>query len=413
MILQGWNMKRIKKWVCLFLLIIGNFMGNCLWIRAEEGQGPGSLYASSAVLMDGDSGRILYEKNGYEPRPMASTTKIMTCILALEEGNEEDLVTASSRAASSPKVRLGVTEGETFRFGDLLYSLMLESHNDAAVMIAEHLDGSVEKFAERMNEKAREIGCKNTYFITPNGLDASVKIKGKEKVHSTTAADLSRIMRYCIMESPERENFLNITRTDSYSFYDGERKQNFACYNHNAFLGMMEGALTGKTGFTANAGYCYVGALQRDGKTLIVALLACGWPNNKSYKWKDTVNLMNYGLENYSLHSLLDTKLPDREEILPVKNGQSSQLGETACTGIKAGEAKDRKLLMREGETVRVVYEGKNALEAPVKAGTRIGTLKYLVGDQSYLSRPVYTTETVEAIDFYWCVEKVMERWAF
>ncbi|MGN0356226.1 MAG: D-alanyl-D-alanine carboxypeptidase family protein, partial [Blautia sp.] len=272
-------MKRIKKWVCLFLLIIGNFMGNCLWIRAEEGQGPGSLYASSAVLMDGDSGRILYEKNGYEPRPMASTTKIMTCILALEEGNEEDVVTASFRAASSPKVRLGVTEGETFRFGDLLYSLMLESHNDAAVMIAEHLDGSVEKFAERMNEKAREIGCKNTYFITPNGLDASVKIKGKEKVHSTTAADLSRIMRYCIMESPERENFLNITRTDSYSFYDGERKQNFACYNHNAFLGMMEGALTGKTGFTANAGYCYVGALQRDGKTLIVALLACGWPN--------------------------------------------------------------------------------------------------------------------------------------
>ena len=107
--------------------------------------------------MDGDSGRILYEKNGYEPRPMASTTKIMTCILALEEGNEEDVVTASSRAASSPKVRLGMTEGETFRFGDLLYSLMLESHNDAAVMIAEHLDGSVEKFAERMNEKAREI----------------------------------------------------------------------------------------------------------------------------------------------------------------------------------------------------------------------------------------------------------------
>ena len=108
MILQGWNMKRIKKWVCLFLLIIGNFMGNCLWIRAEEGQGPGSLYASSAVLMDGDSGRILYEKNGYEPRPMASTTKIMTCILALEEGNEEDVVTASSRAASSPKVRSSV-----------------------------------------------------------------------------------------------------------------------------------------------------------------------------------------------------------------------------------------------------------------------------------------------------------------
>lgn len=112
-------------------------------------------------------------------------------------------------------------------------------------------------------------------------------------------------MKYCIKESPCREDFLNVTRTASYSFYDADKKRSFSCNNHNAFLNMMEGALTGKTGFTANAGYCYVGALTRDGKTFIVALLACGWPNNKTYKWKDTVKLMNYGLENYSYRSFL------------------------------------------------------------------------------------------------------------
>ena len=167
-------MKKIISWILVCAVITGCFVVHRDTVWAEEnGQGVGSLYATSAVLMDADSGRILYEKNGFEKRPMASTTKIMTCILALEKGNAEDIVTASAYAASRPKVHLGVTEGETFRFGDLLYSLMLESHNDAAVMIAEHLGGSVEGFADMMNAKAGELGCEDTYFITPNGLDAA------------------------------------------------------------------------------------------------------------------------------------------------------------------------------------------------------------------------------------------------
>ena len=116
------------------------------------------LYARSAVLMDGDSGRILFEKNGSDPRPMASTTKIMTCILALEASDPSRKITVSSQAASQPKVHLGMTEGQSFYLKDLLYSLMLESHNDAAVAIAEGIDGSVEAFAQRMNQKAEEIG---------------------------------------------------------------------------------------------------------------------------------------------------------------------------------------------------------------------------------------------------------------
>ena len=243
------------------------------------------LHARGAVLMDADSGRVLYGKEEETVLPMASTTKIMTCILALELGDLEDEVEASSYAASQPKVHLGMSEGETFYLKDLLHSLMLESHNDSAVAIAEHIGGSVEGFAELMNGKAREIGCEDTYFITPNGLDAVEVVDGKEVRHSTTAKDLARIMRYCIMLSPKRETFLEITRTPNYSFANRQGSRSYSCTNHNAFLSMMDGALSGKTGFTGGAGYCYVGALRRDGRTFIVALLACGWPAHKTYKW--------------------------------------------------------------------------------------------------------------------------------
>ncbi len=128
--------------------------------------------------MDADSGRVLYGKEEETVLPMASTTKIMTCILALENGSLTDEVEASSHAASQPQVHLGMNKGDRFCLEDLLYSLMLESHNDSAVAIAEHIGGSVEGFAELMNEKAGEIGCTDTHFITPNGLDAVEVVDG-------------------------------------------------------------------------------------------------------------------------------------------------------------------------------------------------------------------------------------------
>ena len=144
--------------------------------QADEEETPeelAQLYARSAVLMDADSGRVLFEKDGKTARPIASTTKIMTCILALEEGKPDLVCSVSEKAASQPEVRLGVREGETYLLEDLLYSLMLESHNDSAVVIAENTAGSVEAFAGLMNKKSEEIGCQDTNFITPNGLDAS------------------------------------------------------------------------------------------------------------------------------------------------------------------------------------------------------------------------------------------------
>ena len=183
-------------------------------------------------------------------------------------------------------------EGEQYYLEDLLYSLMLKSHNDTAVAIAEHIGGSTEKFAEMMNEKAKKIGCKDTYFITPNGLDA----EDENDIHHTTAQDLALIMRYAI----QSRTFLKITETIEYSFSDLSGKRQFSLHNTNALLTMTDGVLSGKTGFTGDAGYCYVCACKREEKLFIIALLGCGWPNNKGYKWKDTLKLLNFGDENFS-----------------------------------------------------------------------------------------------------------------
>lgn len=384
------------------------------------------LYAQSAVLMDADSGRILYEKDGQKVLPMASTTKIMTCILALEYGNMEDYALASSYAASMPKVKLNVTAGEYYKLEDLLYSLMLESHNDAAVVIAEHIAGSTEAFADMMNQKARDIGCFDTFFITPNGLDATVTGKdGTVRSHSTTASDLARIMSYCIMDSPKKEDFLKITRTSSYSFGSYKEKDGsfissgriFNCNNHNAFLSMMDGALSGKTGFTGNAGYCYVGALRRDERTYVVALLACGWPNNKTYKWSDTRQLMNYGLENFEYHRLREAAY-DESSLSPIKvlNGQTTQLNAAAYTDIKIDRHEDTfaddGLLLKKGEQIQTDCQIANELTAPITAGTQVGTIKYLVDGSVYRMEPVIAANTIPAIDFMWCLKQILLRYS-
>ena len=209
------------------------------WYVFASEKSPDNLYALSAVLMDGDSGRVLYQKAGNTPRPNASTTKVMTCILALENGKGDDYVKVSANAASQPEVRLGLSVGEQYYLEDLLYSLMLQSHNDSAVAIAEYIGGSVENFSDMMNAKAKEIGCKNTHFVTPNGLDA----ENSGGTHHTTAEDLALIMRYAI----HNDVFLKITQTEEYSFSDLSKKRHFSVHNTNALLHMTDGVLAGKT----------------------------------------------------------------------------------------------------------------------------------------------------------------------
>lgn len=401
----------MKKFLAALLSILLFLHLIVIVLPVEAGAASGddslALYAQSAVLMDADTGRILYAKNAEEQRPMASTTKIMTLILALENANPDDIVMISDYAASMPDVQLHLRAGEHYRLGDLLYSMMLESHNDSAVAIAEHVGGTVPGFAALMNAKARDIGCYATYFITPNGLDA----EDDTGVHSTTAADLARILRYCIMLSPKKEEFLKITRTNAYSFSDLEGIRTFTVGNKNAFLHMMEGALTGKTGFTGNAGYCYVGALRQEERTFIVALLACGWPNNRSYKWSDTRKLMNYGLEHFTYRNVWqEPKLPE----LPVKNGipDRGNLEEEARIRLRlSSEEPDLKLLLSEGEQVQVETHISQEVTAPVEPGTLLGSVRYLLDGQVVKVYTVEAAEDVEAVTLGWWLEKVLKRY--
>lgn len=352
-----------------------------------------TLYAKSAVLMDADSGRVLYEKNGYEHLPNASTTKIMTCILALEQGDLDAEVKVSSYAASMPKVRLGMTADDTFRLKDLLYSLMLESHNDSAVAIAEHIAGSVEQFAEKMNWKAKELGCKDTYFITPNGLDG----QNEAGVHGTTAEDLATIMSYCI----KNEAFLEITRTASHQFTNLKGTKSYSCNNHNAFLQMMEGALSGKTGFTGNAGYCYVGALRREDRTFVVALLACGWPNNKTYKWADTKALMNYGLEQYQKTDVYEYGKTFSPVSVLDAEPENGRLYQDVTLPLEIAE-EQLVVLKRADEEIKTIYDIPETLAAPVEAGQKVGSVRYYLGERQIAEIPICAGKTVKKQESSW-----------
>lgn len=363
------------------------------------------LYAKAAVLMDGASGRVLYEKNGYEAMANASTTKILTCILALENCETESQANVSAYAASQPKVRLGIREGQTFYLKDMLYGLMLESFNDCAVVIAEHVAGDVVGFAELMNRKAEEIGCKDTHFVTPNGLDGT----DDGGFHHTTAEDLAKIMRYCIKSSPKAAEFLEITRAPSYSFTDVDGTSSYQCSNHNAFLQMMDGALSGKTGFTGTAGYCYVGALERDGRTYIVALLACGWPNNKTYKWSDTKKLMTYGLETYTKKNTSEIAL-EKMEPIPVSGGQGEKIGEALWVMPGIGDYEgEEEFLLKEGEEITVSYRIAPQLEAPVEAGADLGKVIYELDGTVIGERPVTAKNEIPKIDYVWCLARTVE----
>ncbi len=370
----------------------------------EEQNVLAGLHARYAVLLDGDSGRVLLEKDGDVKRPMASTTKIMTCILALEHmKSEQEIVTASAEAASQPKVRLGVREGQQFYLRDLLYSLMLESHNDSAVMIAEHIGGSVRGFAFLMNKKAAEIGCEDTYYITPNGLDAS----DEQGTHSTTARELALVMWYCLMESPKSREFREITGAATQQFRDVEGRQSFSCTNHNAFLTMMNGAVSGKTGFTADAGYCYVGALQRDSRIFIVALLACGWPNHKTYKWQDTRALMEYGLKYYKKQRYDgNVGLPQ----LSVADGipENGALSGVSTVKLQIRDREKTDILLREDEEPAYRTLLADTLKAAVKAGTDAGTVQLVLDNQVLAEWKVETAESIAKRDYIWCLCQLM-----
>lgn len=386
----------MKKIISVFLAFYILFFSAFCNVVSAAPITDSELYSISATLIDGDSGRVLYEKNGYEVRAMASTTKIMTLILALEYGNLDDLVTVSDYAAKMPDVQLNIKAGEQYLLEDLLYSLIMESHNDSAVAVAEHIGGDIEGFANMMNKKAREIGLSSTYFITPNGLDAS----DETGTHSTTAVELALIMKYCIMDSPAKEDFIRISQTRNHSFSDYEGKRNYNIRNKNAFLDMMDGVIAGKTGFTADAGYCYVAALERNGKTYIVALLGCGWPNNKTYKWSDTKKLFNYGIDNYNYEVIVDKTYSVNS--IPVIDGVENDYLDLYISS-------ELGLILSESDVVTFELNLPDCVAAPVKKDSIVGNLNIIINGEHFASINIYSAEDIDKVDFWYFLKTTLK----
>lgn len=238
------------------------------------------ISSDCALLIDANTNEVLYSRNADTRHANASTTKIMTCILALENCKLNEKVTASYNAASQEPTKLYMRAGETFYMKDLLYSLMLPSHNDTAVAIAEHISGSTSKFAALMNKKAKALGCTRTHFVTPNGLDNGLD-------HYTTARDLAKMAKYALKNS----TFCQIVSTANYNFRSLSGTS-YSITTTNELLSTMPGMLGIKTGYTNKAGYCFVGAVKgKSGHTYISVTLGA---STGSARWSDTQKLLQY-----------------------------------------------------------------------------------------------------------------------
>lgn len=358
---------------------------------AEKNVSSPKITAKGAVLIDYETGRVLWGNNENTPLAMASTTKIMTAITAIEKGNLSDEVVVSKRSASAPKTKMNLETGEKIQLKNLLYALMLESANDSAIAIAEHIGGSVENFCSDMTKKAKEIGAKNTVFKTPNGLDLDD--------HHSTAYDMAIIARYAL----RNEIFREIISTRSISFKSNKKSYSFT--NKDRLLSEYEGAIGVKTGFTGKAGHCFVGSAKRDDLWLVSTVLASGWGNKgKEQKWIDTKNLLNYGFENFEYV----TPFTEGEKVceIPVKKGNTETIKALLNNSIKLCIKKDGS------EKVRLEKKVAKELVAPIKRGDRIGFAEVYINDELVSKIEIISGTTTAKKTFIDYFENIVKFWS-
>lgn len=344
--------------------------GALLWCAPSavqaEGTAPPKISAASAVVMDAGTGRVLWEKDAHTPRLIASTTKLMTALVALESGHRlEEVVTVAPEWAGVEGSSIYLRPGEEITLEALLYGLLLRSGNDAALAIAGHCGGTVEDFVVQMNRKARELGMKDTGFANPNGLDA--------EGHRSSARDMAILARACL----ENEKLAKIAATKSITL--GTR----TFTNHNKLLWRYEGCIGLKTGYTEKAGRTLVSAAKRDGMTLICVTL------NAPSDWADHTALFDWGFANYQARPL--SRAGARAGQLPVSGGLSP-----VCP-VELGA--DLTAALAPGETVETAWELSEAmLAAPVSAGTQVGEIVYYVSSDELARVPLITGRSVSDI---------------
>ena len=355
-----------------FIKILSFILLFCAFIPLNinaESVGIGSISASSACLLEAESERVLYSKNAEKQLPMASTTKIMTAILALESGISLDKV------IKTPKEAVGVEgssiylqNGEEITFENLIYGLLLSSANDSAVAIAITVSGSVENFVALMNKKAQELGLSNTHFTNPHGL--------YEKEHYTTAFDLAKLMAYCI----KNDLFVNISGCYKKVVQANENLTR-VMINHNRLLNSYDGIIAGKTGFTKMSGRCLVTCAERKGLQLIAVTLNA--PND----WQDHTSLFDFGFANYERVHFDEISLK-----IPIISGK---------TGYFCAKTSDFSLFLPQnaGE-INIQINAPQFVFAPIESGEKLGEVIYKQNGKIIAKVPLISCEKVEKVNY-------------
>ncbi|WIW70483.1 D-alanyl-D-alanine carboxypeptidase family protein [Anaerosinus gibii] len=334
------------------------------------------INAAGAILIDAKTGQVLYEKNSNKQLAPASTTKIMTAILAIESDRLDEKTTISKNAASVQGSTMHLQEGELISLRELVTGLMMRSGNDAAVAIAEFLSGSVDKFVVEMNKKAREIGAIHTKFQNPHGLPT--------KDHYSTAYDLAWIARYA-MNNPTFAEVVS-TRNTSIDWEDSagnEHEQNLK--NTNKLLWMLDEADGVKTGTTNEAGPCLVSSATKDDQRLIAVTL------NDKNRWEDSQELLNWGFETFDLY-----EYPIEEELSNEINRIAVEYG--IDTTVKLQTSEEPFVVIPKGKSDNLIAKTNvpKKINAPVYQGQKIGEVHFIMNDKTLRTIDLVAANNVE-----------------
>ncbi len=361
----------MRKTACITLLLLILTAPVIAWGAPAEP----ALTAKSAIVIEASTGKIIFAQGASDRRPPASTTKMMTLIVALEHGNLNDIVTTSPGAAATEGSSMWLAPGEQLKLGDLLYGMMLVSGNDATVAIAEHISGSMDKFARLMTEKARAIGALNTNFTNSSGLPGPQ--------HYSTAADLARIAAY----GYKNPLFAKIVSTKHAVVPWPGKDHDRDLYNENKLLWQYEGGNGVKTGYTDEAGRCLVSGANRNGIQLVAVVL------DGDRMWEDSIKLLDFAFSR--LQPIKMFSQGDIMKTVKVIDGKNEQIRLVAASSLSvpavAGD--------REGFTT--VIEAPDRIDAPVTAGQKLGTIKTLYRNTEIASVDLLAVEQVERKSFF------------
>lgn len=355
-----------------------------------------NLNSRAAIIYDRNSKEVIYGKEENTKRKMASTTKIMTCMVVLEKGELTDTVIVSKKASGTGGSRVGLKTGDKVSVQDLLYGLMLCSGNDAAVALAEHVGGSVEGFADLMNEKARQLNLSNTHFVTPHGLD--------NEEHYTTAYELAIMADNAL----KNNTFSSIVGTKNITININGKPRNLS--NTNELLGSMAGVYGVKTGFTNGANRCLVTSCKRENLDIITVVLGA---DTKKFRTQDSIKLINYAMNNYKEINM-ENKIQEEFQKWKKENKDKIYInkGEKNTTEYKLEEQLNNYITIKNTQEndVKIEINTLNYYEAPLQEGTTIGVLTVKVSGQVKLIKNIQVAETVEKKNMINYMKELIEK---